>query len=487
MTKILLAALLSLFIALTATAQSPKHEVRAAWVTTVYGLDWPRTLATTPANIRRQQHELTAILDKLKAANFNTVLFQTRMRGDVIYPSDIEPQSAVLTGKSGGRPGYDPLRFAIEECHKRGMECHAWIVTIPLGTLKHTASQGKQAVHHRKPEICLTYKQERFLNPAHPQTKTYLMSLVREVVERYDVDGVHFDYLRYPERAPGFPDSRDFRKHGKGRTLAQWRRENITEIVRHLYKGVKALKPWVKVSTSPVGKFQDTSRYPSRGWNALHTVHQDVQGWLREGIQDQIYPMIYFRGNDFYPFVLDWHENSHNRQVIPGLGIYFLDPKEGNWQLREVEQQMRFIRNKQLAGIGFYRTRHLTNDTQGIYTLLHTGFYAAPALPPPMPWIDNVAPGRPEQLTVKREADGYVHLTWAPSTDNDPRNAPTYVVYGSDSYPVDTENPKNILAARVRDCEYFYTSVQPLLQKRYFAVTATDRCGNESLPAQERK
>lgn len=119
------------------------------------------------------------------------------------------------------------------------------------------------------------------------------MSLVREVVERYDVDGIHFDYLRYPENAPRFPDSYDYRKYSKGRSLAQWRRDNLTEIVRYIYKGVKAMKPWVKVSTCPVGKYKDTSRYPSRGWNAFHTVYQDVQGWLGEGIQDQIYPMLY--------------------------------------------------------------------------------------------------------------------------------------------------------------------------------------------------
>lgn len=112
---------------------SPKHEVRAAWITAVYGLDWPRTKATTPAGIRRQKEELIDILDRLKEANFNTVLFQTRTRGDVLYRSDIEPFNSILTGKTGGDPGYDPLAFAVEECHKRGMECHAWMVTIPLG------------------------------------------------------------------------------------------------------------------------------------------------------------------------------------------------------------------------------------------------------------------------------------------------------------------------------------------------------------------
>ena len=130
-------------ILLPLAAQPPKHEVRAAWITAVYGLDWPQTRATSPESIRKQQAELIEILDRLKAANFNTVLFQTRTRGDVLYKSAIEPYNSILTGKVGGDPGYDPLAFAIAECHKRGMECHAWMVTIPLGNRKHVAALAK--------------------------------------------------------------------------------------------------------------------------------------------------------------------------------------------------------------------------------------------------------------------------------------------------------------------------------------------------------
>lgn len=461
-------------------AAQPKQEVRAAWITAVYGLDWPRTKATSAAGIRRQKEELTDILDKLKEANFNTVLFQTRTRGDVLYRSDIEPFNSILTGKTGGDPGYDPLSFAIEECHKRGMECHAWMVTIPLGNRKHVASLGGQSVTKRQRDICVPYKNEYFLNPGHPGTKEYLMKLVREVVERYDVDGVHFDYLRYPENAPRFPDSYDFRRYNQGRTLAQWRRDNLTDIVRYIYKGVKAMKPWVKVSTCPVGKYKDTSRYSSKGWNAFHTVYQDPQGWLGEGIQDQIYPMMYFRGNGFYPFALDWQEQSNGRHIVPGLGIYFLDPSEGNWSCEEVERQINFIRAHHLAGEGHYRVKFLMDNTQGIYDKLAEQYYTYPALQPPMPWIDSVAPTAPEGLKVVAENNGYTQLSWKAATDNDKRNAPMYVVYASDTYPVDTSKPENIVAQGVRDTHYLYAPIYPWTAKQYFAVTAIDRCGNES-------
>ena len=249
--KRIISILLYMAVLLPLAAQPPKHEVRAAWITAVYGLDWPQTRTTSPEGIRKQQAELIEILDRLKAANFNTVLFQTRTRGDVLYKSAIEPYNFILTGKVGGDPGYDPLAFAIAECHKRGMECHAWMVTIPLGNRKHVAALGKESVTKKKRAICVPYKREYFLNPGHPQTKEYLMSLVREVVERYDVDGIHFDYLRYPENAPRFPDSYDYRKYSKGRSLAQWRRDNLTEIVRYIYKGVKTLPATPPVAGMP--------------------------------------------------------------------------------------------------------------------------------------------------------------------------------------------------------------------------------------------
>lgn len=477
--------LLFFFMPLLANAQ-PKQEVRAAWITTAYGLDWPKSKATTPATIRRQQEELIKILDKLKEANFNTVLFQTRMRGDVSYRSDLEPYSSIFTGKVGEAPGYDPLAFAVSECHKRGMECHAWMVAIPLGSRRQVASLGNQSVTKKHKAICIAYKNEYFLNPGHPATKEYLMKLTREVVNRYDVDGVHYDYLRYPEYAKTFPDSYDYKRYGKGRSLDQWRRDNLTDIVRYIYKGVKEIKPWVKVSTCPVGKYKDTSRFSSRGWNAYDVVYQDPQGWMNEGIQDQIYPMMYFRGNNFYPFALDWQEQSNGRQVIPGLGIYFLDPREGNWTRDEVERQIHFIRAQGLAGEGHYRVQFLMDNTQQLYDELDQELYKYPALQPAMPWLDKVAPTAPSALQVHHDNKGYTTLTWQASTDNDERNAPRYVIYASEEYPVNTNDPKNIVAQSVRGTTYMYAPICPWNQMPYFAVTAIDRYGNESKATQSK-
>ena len=460
-----------------ATAQ-PKHEIRATWLTTLGGMDWPRNKATSAEGIRRQQQELCNILDRLKEVHFNTVILQTRLRGDLIYPSQIETFPEALTGRTGRNPGYDPLAFAIDECHKRGMELHAWIVTIPAGNNRQVKLLGKHSVVHKNRKICKQHDGAWFLDPGHPETADYLSEIVREIVSRYDVDGVHFDYIRYPENARRFPDRDTHRKYGQGKDLKQWRRDNITAIVRRLHNEVKQLKPWVKVSSSPVGKYRDTNRYSSVGWNAYETVHQDAQGWLKEGIHDALFPMMYFKDNHFYPFALDWKENDHGRWVVPGLGIYFLSPRERDWPLDEVSRQLFFTRQTSLAGHAYFRNKFLLDNVKGIYDELKTEFYTTPALVPPMTWQDSIAPTAPTQPIYEPQANGALRLAWTASKDNNDLPV-AYHLYASNSYPVDTDETQNLLQTYVKGNEVVLPHGQSW---QYYAVTATDRYGNESVP-----
>ena len=459
------------------TAQ-PKHEIRATWLTTLGGMDWPRNKATNAESIRRQQQELCNILDRLKEAHFNTVILQTRLRGDLIYPSQIETFPEALTGRTGRNPGYDPLAFAIDECHKRGMELHAWIVTIPAGNNRQVKLLGKHSVVHKNRKICKQHDGAWFLDPGHPETADYLSGIVREIVSRYDVDGVHFDYIRYPENARRFPDRDTHRKYGQGKDLKQWRRDNITAIVRRLHNEVKQLKPWVKVSSSPVGKYRDTNRYSSVGWNAYETVHQDAQGWLKEGIHDALFPMMYFKDNHFYPFALDWKENDHGRWVVPGLGIYFLSPRERDWPLDEVSRQLFFTRQTGLAGHAYFRNKFLLDNVKGILDELETEFYNTPALVPPMTWQDSIAPTAPTQPIYEPQANGALRLAWTASKDNNDLPV-AYHLYASNSYPVDTDEAQNLLQTYVKGNEVVLPHGQSW---QYYAVTATDRYGNESVP-----
>ena len=465
---------------LTAFAQTaPKYEIRAAWLTTLGGMDWPSAKAVSASGIKKQQEELCHILDELQQANFNTVLFQTRLRGDVIYPSQFEPFAESLTGTEGKNPGYDPLRFAIEECHKRGMELHAWIVAIPIGNTRQVRTLGKNALTRKHPSLCKQFNGSWYLDPGNPETDDYLANIVREIVSGYDVDGIHLDYIRYPEQGERFPDQSTYRKYGKKQDLKQWRRNNITRIVRRIYTGTKSLKPWVKVSSSPIGKYRDTGRYSSQGWNAYDEVYQDAQQWLREGIHDALFPMMYFRGNHFYPFALDWKENKNGRWIVPGLGIYFLHPSELDWKLDEVVRQIYFIRSIGLDGQAYFRTRFLTDNTKGIFDEIKQHFYPLPAVVPPMTWTDSIAPSTPTNPVFISPERG-VHLQWTASTDN---LSPVYYrVYASDTYPVDTHNPANLIEARTDSTHYTYVPEVPWQEYLYWAVTAVDRCGNESEP-----
>ena len=462
-------------LTITQTVAQPKYEIRATWLTTLGGMDWPRHKATSAEGIRRQQQELCNILDRLKEANFNTVMMQTRLRGDLIYPSAIETFPEALTGKSGKNPGYDPLAFAIEECHKRGMELHAWIVTIPAGNNRQVKLLGKHSVVKKYRQICKQHDRAWFLDPGHPKTADYLSNIVREIVTKYDVDGIHFDYIRYPENAHRFPDRDTHRKYGKGKDLKLWRRENITNIVRRLYSEVKQVKPWVKVSSSPVGKFKDTSRYSSLGWNAYETVYQDAQGWLKEGIHDALFPMMYFKDNHFYPFVLDWKENDNGRWVVPGLGIYFLSPKEKDWPLDEMSRQLYFTRQSGLAGHAFFRNKFLMDNVKGILDEIQHVFYSTPALIPPMTWQDSIAPSVPTSPIHEFQADGRVRLAWAASKDTHELPVVDHL-YASATYPVDTENAHNLFATHLKD-----TTITGK-EGYYYAVTSADRYGNESAP-----
>ena len=452
----------------------PKHEYRAVWLTTIKGLDWPRE--EHRGDVAAQQAHLRTVLDSLQAIHINTILLQTRVRGDVIYPSSIEPFAPVFTGRHGENPGYDPLAFVIDECHQRGMQLHAWLVTIPLGDAAYVKGHGKQSLPAKKPGQCTQFKGAWYMEPSHPATATYLSALLEEIVSRYDIDGIHFDYIRYPEGNATYPDASLYSKNRRGMSKADWRRGNITHLMSTLYAKVKELKPWVCVSAATLGKHADVARYSSYGWNAYHTVHQEAQAWMREGIIDAIFPMIYYKDNHFYPFVCDWGEHSYGRHVVAGIGTYQLHEKEKNWRLEEVERQLHVVRaHPSVAGAAQFRSQFVTDNVKGVYELLRN-LYPHPALVPSMPWCGVVPPASPQGLKVL--GDKYsVTLTWQGA------DSLRYNVYSSTTFPVDTSNPANLVATYLLGSSY--TEHFPsLVQPRHYAVTAIDRFGTESTPVQ---
>ena len=460
--RLLLAALV-LALATTTVAQHampPKYEVRAVWLTTIKGLDWPH--AYTP---HQQKAELCHILDQLQAANINTILLQTRVRGTTIYPSAYEPFDVALTGANAQTMGYDPLQYAIEQCHKRGMEIHAWMVTLPIGQ---ASLRGYKHLRNTVPHLIKRIGEDWYLNPEQPATATYLATLASEIVEHYDVDGIHLDYIRYPETWRNASSS-----------TPQQRRNNTTAIVRAIHHAVKKRKPWVKVSCSPVGKYADLPRYSSGGWNARNAVAQDAQQWLAEGIMDQLYPMMYFRNNQFFPFALDWQENAARRTVVPGLGIYFMHPSEGRWTLHDITRQLVFLRQEHM-GFAFFRSKFFTDNTKGLYHYVAHRHTPYPALTPPMTWQQSTPPAPPTNVRLKPVLQtNTTCLAWQPAHAND--DNVRYNIYASPTLPVDINDVRHLIAIRVAATTLTLpenTQRTPL----HYAVTTIDRYGNESLP-----
>lgn len=443
---------------------NPKYEVRAVWLTTIGGIDWPHSYAQSERSAEKQKEELRAILDRLQKANINTVLLQTRIRATTIYPSQYEPWDGCLSGFPGKSPGYDALQFAIDECHKRGMEVHAWVVTIPVGKWN---SYGCRQLRKRFPRLIKRIDQDGYMDPEATQTGCYLAEMCREIVQRYDVDGIHLDYIRYPET-------------WKFRIGKDQARGNITRIVEKIHQAVKKEKPWVKMSCSPIGKFDDLSRYWSHGWNAYTKVAQDAQAWLKDGLMDELFPMMYFRGDQFFPFAIDWKEHSYGKIIAPGLGIYFLDPKEGKWNISDITSELYHLRNIG-EGHAFFRNKFLLDNHQGVYDFVSAHFNRYPALVPPMTWESNKRPQQPVTLCIE-ENEETTTLRWDNSLQYEDGTAiktPSIYnnVYASKEYPVDVHDARNLILTRTTRRQL---TTRTGNTPTYYAVTTTDGFGNES-------
>lgn len=443
---------------------NPKYEVRAVWLTTIGGIDWPHSYAQSERSAEKQKEELRAILDRLQKANINTVLLQTRIRATTIYPSQYEPWDGCLSGFPGKSPGYDALQFAIDECHKRGMEVHAWVVTIPVGKWN---SYGCRQLRKRFPRLIKRIDQDGYMDPEATQTGCYLAEMCREIVQRYDVDGIHLDYIRYPET-------------WKFRIGKDQARGNITRIVEKIHQAVKQEKPWVKMSCSPIGKFDDLSRYWSHGWNAYTKVAQDAQTWLKDGLMDELFPMMYFRGDQFFPFAIDWKEHSYGKIIAPGLGIYFLDPKEGKWNISDITSELYHLRNIG-EGHAFFRNKFLLDNHQGVYDFVTAHFNRYPALVPPMTWESNKRPQQPVTLCIE-ENEETTTLRWDNSLQYEDGTAiktPSIYnnVYASKEYPVDVHDARNLILTRTTRRQL---TTRTGNTPTYYAVTTTDGYGNES-------
>lgn len=395
------------------------REFRGAWIATVANIDWPSRPGLSTAD---QQAELRRLLDRAATLHLNAVLLQVRPAADALYDSPYEPWSDYLTGTMGEAPApyYDPLAFAVEEAHRRGLELHAWFNPFRA---RHPSARGRVAAGHvsrTHPEWVRRYGPYLWLDPGEPGARAHVLQVILDVVRRYDIDGVHFDdyFYPYPEQnaagaAVPFPDSLSWaRARHAGVTLSRddWRRQNIDQFIEQLYHAIRQAKPHVRFGISPFGIWRPGSPPSVQGFDAYARLYADARKWLRAGWMDYVTPQLYWaidQEGQRFPELLAWwaEQNTRGRHLWPGLFTSRVGSGDArHWPAGEILSQIRLMRaHPGASGHVHFSMRALMNNPESLPDLLRAGPYEAPALVPAAPWLDADPPGRPH---VRMDAVG---------------------------------------------------------------------------------
>lgn len=469
----LIFALLILFLNVSLLDSQPKQEVRAVWLTTNLQLDWPpRTL-----NQELQKKALLDILDDLKQKKFNTIYFQVRSQGSVMFKSLLEPWSQYLTGVLGGEPDYDPLKFILEEAHKRNFELHAWVNMIRCKTGEQfPQSSNPPHIMNRNPDWVKRSAESNvvsfWLDPGLPEVREYLKNISIELTRNYDIDGIQFDFIRYPGN--NFDDSYSYSLFGNGMNISDWRRENINSLISEIYDTLTAIKPMLKVGSAPIGIYENLSG--ARGWEGKNSVFQDSREWLRRGKQDYLAPQIYWdleNNPRFDVLINDWIINNNGRQIIAGIGAY-----ERN-VFQQLDKLISVSRAYNSNGQSFFRYENISEKKFDGYSTLSNI--------PPMRWKDNILPNAPYELSAKNLPGrlGLIEMVWGiPLSATDGDTSKYYNIYKSDDNFIDRNNSKYL--SNFSNRYYFYDNLnRPSQLEYYYQVSALDKGNNESLDATE--
>ena len=477
----------------------PKREFRGVWVASVANIDWPSSPGLT---VEQQKNELIAMLDAHKQSGINAVMLQIRPAADAFYSKSREPWSKWLTGQQGKAPDptYDPLEFAITEAHKRGMELHAWFNPYRATTDNKFNTLSPNHITKTKPKWFFTYGGIKLFNPGIPEVRDYIVQVFLDVVDNYDIDGVHLDDYFYPYKIDGqqINDLRTFNKYGNGfDNIKDWRRNNVDLLIKMLSDSIHKHKPYVKFGISPFGvwanKFQNPEGSDTHGGSSYYELFADSRKWVKEGWVDYINPQIYWPLNDGQcPFnkLLDWWcDNAFDRHLYVGMAAYRINEhRKGKFKddRAAMPDEIKYLRSSaRVEGSVYFSSKSLLNNPLGFTDSLRETYYKHPALPPLMPWLDSIPPNQPVNLAAATDSN-CVKLHWdTPSLSKDNQPVYGYVVYRFDSNEaVSIADPKNILHIQY-DTDTAYKDQTAEKGKSYtYVVTALDRLKNESVPSQ---
>ena len=484
MKKIL--TILFVAIALVASAQQ-KREFRGAWIQCVNGQF--QGMGTS-----KMQQTLAYQLDELQKDGVNAIIFQVRPECDALYASSIEPWSRFLTGVQGRapQPYWDPLQWMIEQCHARGMELHAWINPYRART-KTTKELASNHIKVRKPQNCFEYDGLTILNPGIPENRDYICEVARDIVTRYDVDGIHMDdyFYPYPVAGQAIPDGAQFRQNNNGiSNLGDWRRNNVNLFIKQFYKTIHEAKPWVKVGISPFGIYRNKRSAAigslTNGTQNYDDLYADVLLWVNNGWLDYCVPQIYWEiGNkaaDYDTLIRWWNQYAAARPLFIGEDVErtvkFADPQNSvSHQLpakRRLHQQMQNVN-----GTVLWYAKAVVDNVGNYGTALRQQYWNRPALQPAMTFIDSRTPKKVRGLKPVWTSDGYVLFWKAPRGSGWKQEARQYVVYRfAEGEKVNIDDASHIIAITPRT--FLKLPYNGGLQKYTYVVTALNRLQNES-------
>lgn len=481
----LLLLLLAVF-SLTASAQM-KREMRGAWIQCVNGQF--QGLGT-----QKMQQTLSYQLDELQKDGVNVIIFQVRPECDALYESSLEPWSRFLTGQQGKAPNpyWDPLQWMIEQCHARGMELHAWINPYRART-KTTTALAPNHIKMRKPQNCFEYDGLTILNPGIPENRDYICEVARDIVSRYDVDGIHMDDYFYPYPAAGqtIPDDAQYRQYSNGiKDRGDWRRYNVDLFIEQFYQTIHETKPWVKVGISPFGIYRNKKNSAigsnTNGLQNYDDLYADILLWVNNGWLDYCVPQIYWEiGNkaaDYDTLIRWWSQYASKRPLIIGEDVErtvkFADLQNPSSHQQAAKMHL----HQQLPGVKgsvLWYAKAAVDNVGNYGTMLRDYYWRYPALQPAMPFIDGKAPKKVKALKPVWTSDGYLLFWTAPKGKGWRDEAVKYVVYrfgGKDK--VNTADPSKIVAITTQT--FLKLPYDNGKAKYTYIVTALDRLQNES-------
>ena len=475
-----------MLLALVVSAQQ-KREFRGAWIQCVNG-------QFKGIGTETMQRTLTYQLNELQKDGCNAIIFQVRPECDALYESDLEPWSYYLTGVQGEKPNpyWDPLQWMIDECHRRGMELHAWINPYRAKT----KSPHQNAANHvivRHPEWTFDYDGLTLLNPAYKECRDYICDVVKDIVERYDVDGLHIDDYFYPYPVAGveIPDEAQYRAAPNGmKNRDDWRRYNVNMFIQQVYETIHATKPWVKFGVSPFGIYRNQKSDPNgsktNGLQNYDQLYADVLLWDANGWMDYCVPQLYWEiGNkaaDYDELIHWWNRHLTRTPLYIGEDVErtVKYPDLTNKSQHQLAAKMALHAElPRIQGTVLWYAKAAVDNVGNYGTLLRNNYWRMPALQPLMPHIDKKAPKAPRKLKAVRMDDGEHVLFWMPPKGKGWQDeAASYVVYRFEKgEPINIDDPSKIVKVTT-DCLYMIPAGQS--GRCTYVVTALDRMQNES-------